>query len=83
MNPSQALDSIHIQNFFNGIKKGTALNSDIIGGHQSTLLCQLGNIALRSGGALQVDPSNGHIKNNAMAAKLWKREYQSGWEPTL
>ncbi len=83
MNPSQALDSIHIQNFFDGITKGSSLNSDIVGGHQSTLLCQLGNIALRSGGSLQIDPSNGHIKNNLAAAKLWQREYQTGWEPTV
>jgi predicted dehydrogenase len=83
MNPSQALDSIHLQNFFDAIKKGTVLNSDIVGGHQSTLLAQLGNIALRSGGSLQIDPTNGHIKNNIAATKLWKREYQQGWEPTL
>jgi len=82
MNPSQALDSFHIQNFFDGIRKGTTLNSGIEGGHQSTLLCQLGNIALRSGSALQIDPGNGHIINNPAAAKYWKREYQPGWEPT-
>ncbi|GAB3249147.1 Gfo/Idh/MocA family oxidoreductase [Larkinella harenae] len=83
MNPSQALDAIHIQNFFDGIKKGTALNADILSGHQSTLLCQLGNIALRSGGTLEIDPSNGHIKNNRQAQQYWKREYQRGWEPTV
>ncbi|MEO5979542.1 MAG: Gfo/Idh/MocA family oxidoreductase [Chryseolinea sp.] len=83
MNPSQALDSFHIQNFFDGIKKGSTLNSGIEGGHQSTLLAQLGNIALRSGGALQIDPSNGHIKNNLAATKLWSREYQQGWEPVI
>ncbi len=83
MNPSQALDSIHIQNFLDAIKKGSPLNSDILGGHQSTLLCQLGNIALRSGGTLQIDPANGHIKNNEEANKFWSREYQPGWEPTI
>jgi hypothetical protein len=83
MNPSQALDSFHIQNFFDGIKKGSTLNSGIEGGHQSTLLAQLGNIALRSGGALQIDPANGHIKNNIAATKLWSREYQQGWEPVI
>jgi predicted dehydrogenase len=83
MNPSQALDAFHFQNFFDAIKKGTPLASDIIGGHQSTLLCQLGNIALRTGGTLNIDPTNGHIKNNKEAAKLWKREYQKGWEPTV
>lgn len=83
MDPSQALDAIHIQNFFDGIKKGTALASDIVGGHQSTLLAQLGNIALRTGGMLTTDPANGHIKNNPEAEKLWQRDYQKGWEPTV
>lgn len=83
MNPSQALDSFHFQNFFDAIKKGTPLASDIVGGHQSTLLCQLGNIALRTESTLDIDPSNGRIKNNKAAKKLWKREYQKGWEPTV
>jgi predicted dehydrogenase len=83
MNPSQALDALHFQNFFDAIKKGTALHSDIVGGHQSTLLAQLGNIALRSGGVLDTDPTNGHILHNRQAKKLWKREYQKGWEPSL
>ena len=81
--PSQALDAIHIQNFFDGIKKGTIVNAEIMGGYQSTLLCQLGNIAVRSGGSLDIDPKNGHIKNNKEAEKLWKREYEKGWEPTV
>ena len=83
MNPSQALDAIHIQNFFDGIKKDTPLTSDIVGGHQSTLLAQLENIALRAGGVLHTDPTSGHIKNNPEAQKLWQRTYQKGWEPTV
>lgn len=83
VNPSQALDAIHIQNFFDGIRKGTPLAAEIMGGHQSTLLVQLGNIALRTGETLHIDPSNGHIRNNAAAQKYWKREYQRGWEPTV
>ena len=47
----------------------------------STLLVQLGNIAQRSGTTLDIDPSNGHIKNNQVADKLWSREYEPGWEP--
>jgi predicted dehydrogenase len=82
-NPAADLDALHLQNFFDGIKKGTALNSDILSGHQSTLLCQLGNISLLTGNALHIDPSNGHIKNDAAAMKLWKRDYQPGWEPKL
>jgi len=81
--PSQALDAIHIQNFFDGIKSGTELASDIESGHISTLLVQLGNIAQRSGGMLEIDPSNGHILNNREAKELWRREYERGWEPTI
>lgn len=81
--PAQELDALHIQNFFDGIKKGTKLNSDILGGHQSTLLVQLGNIALRSGHTLNIDPENGHILNDKEAMKYWNREYQPGWEPKV
>lgn len=82
-NPAESLDALHIQNFFDGIRKGTALKSDILSGHQSTLLCQLGNISLRSGNALHIDPTNGHILNDQAAQKFWQREYQPGWEPKM
>jgi predicted dehydrogenase len=82
-NPSQNLDSIHFQNFFDGIKTGASLNGDIPNGHISTLLCQLGNIAWRTGEMLQTDPKNGHILNSPKAMKLWKRDYEPGWELTI
>ena len=83
VNPSQQLDGFHILNFFDGIRKGAAQNADILGGHQSTLLVQLGNIAQRSGHTLNIDPSNGHILNDKEALKYWSREYEPGWEPTV
>ncbi|MCE5347662.1 MAG: Gfo/Idh/MocA family oxidoreductase [Bacteroidales bacterium] len=82
-NPAGGLDSAHIRNFLEAIRVGTPLNSDILSGHKSTLLVQLGNIALRSGNTLHLDPSNGHIKNDPVAEKLWSREYQPGWEPKI
>jgi len=81
--PSQQLDAYHLQNFFSAIKSGEPLASDIHGGHRSTLLCQLGNIAQRTGKTLNIDPSNGHIKNDPAAMKLWTRDYQKGWEPKV
>ncbi len=81
--PSQALDAIHIQNFFDAIKKGVSLNSGIDSGYISTLLVQLGNIALRSGTVLYTDPLNGHILNNPEAQKYWARTYEPGWEPSV
>ncbi|WP_297814431.1 Gfo/Idh/MocA family oxidoreductase [Segetibacter sp.] len=82
-NPAESLDSLHIRNFFDGIRKGAKVNSDIVSGHQSTLLVQLGNIALRSGDTLNIDPKNGHILNNKEANKYWRREYAPGWEPKV
>lgn len=82
-NPSQVLDAIHIQNFFEAIKKGGKLNADIVSGHKSTLLVQLGNIAQKVGTTLDIDPKNGRILNSAAAKKLWSREYQKGWEPKV
>ena len=81
--PAQELDALHLQNFFDAIKKGSKLNSDIIGGHKSTLLVQLGNIALRSGHTLNIDPKNGHIVDDKDAMKYWAREYEKGWEPKV
>jgi predicted dehydrogenase len=82
-NPSSDLDSVHIINFLDAIREGVTLNSDILSGHMSTLLVQLGNIAQRSGTTLDIDPSNGHIKNNQPANKLWSREYEPGWQPKI
>lgn len=78
--PSQKLDAIHIRNFFDGIRTGAKLNSEIAEGHKSTLLMQLGNIALRSGRTLNINPENGHILNDKKAMKLWTRDYHKGWE---
>jgi predicted dehydrogenase len=84
VDPSQVLDALHIQNFFDGIRKGTPLNAEILKGYQSTLLCQLGNIAVRAGNiSFKTDEKNGHIINNEEANKYWKREYEPGWEPTV
>ncbi len=78
--PSQQLDAIHLRNFFDGIRTGTKLNSEIAEGHKSTLLLQLGNIAQRTGRSLDINPENGHILKDKHANKLWTREYQKGWE---
>ncbi|KAA5544974.1 Gfo/Idh/MocA family protein [Adhaeribacter rhizoryzae] len=82
-NPAQELDAFHIQNFFDGIRKGAKQNADILGGHKSTLLCQLGNIALRTGHTLNINPENGHILNDSEAMKYWSRTYEPGWEPKV
>ena len=82
-NPAELLDAFHIRNFFDGIRIGTPLVSDIDSGHKSTLLVQLGNIAQRVGRSLNCNPANGHILKDKEAMKLWSRKYEKGWEMTL
>jgi predicted dehydrogenase len=79
----QQLDAFHITNFLEAIRKGSPLNQGIASGHKSTLLLQLGNIALRTGRTLNVNPDNGHINNDDKAMKYWSREYEPGWEPRI
>ena len=81
--PAEHLDAVHIQNLLSAITKGTRLHSHIAEGHKSTLLCQLGNIALRSGNTLKTDPANGHITGDSAAQQFWSRKYEPGWEPKV
>ncbi len=83
MDPSRPLDALHIQDFFKGIREGLGVNSGILGGHQSTLLCHLGNIALKVKRSLDINPENGHILNDSDAEKYWSRIYEKGWEMKL
>lgn len=83
LNPSDGLDMIHFQNWFDAIRKGEKLNSGIVDACISTQLVQLGNISQRVGRALRVDPSNGRIIGDKEAQKLWGRQYEKGWEPKV
>ncbi|MGY4535787.1 putative dehydrogenase [Mucilaginibacter sp. UYNi724] len=79
VSPTEMLDRVHLQNFVNAIRGDEKLNQTIINGHRSTLIPQLGNIAQRVGRVLNLDPTNGHILQDADATKLWGREYEPGW----
>lgn len=76
---------VHIENFISAVRANdpSMLNSDIEEGHKSTLLCHLGNIAHRTGESLVCDSANGHILNSDEGAKLWRRDYEPGWEPQV
>ncbi len=78
-------DTEHLQNFVSAIRNDdpTELNAEIEIGHKSTLLCHLGNIAQRTGHALNCDPKTGHILGDDAAMALWKRAYEPGWEPQV
>lgn len=83
VSPTATLDGIHLANFIHTVQEKDKLNQPILGGHRSTLIVQLGNIAQRVGHELHCDPTNGHILNDPEAARLWHREYQPGWKLTV
>jgi Predicted dehydrogenases and related proteins len=77
------LDFYHFNNFVNSIRGEEKINSPIDEGHKSVLLCHLASIAQRTGKTLYCDPKNGHIINDKEAMKLWRRDYEKGWEPKV
>jgi predicted dehydrogenase len=70
----------HLENFIAALHGKADLNANPVVAHQSTLLCHLGNIALRKQRALECDPASGRILNNDDAMNLWQREYEPGWK---
>lgn len=77
------LDKMHLQNFLDSVRGSAKPNCPVEEGHKSVGILHLGNISWRMGRELYCDTSNGHIKNDAEAMKLWKRDYQPGWEPKV
>jgi predicted dehydrogenase len=73
----------HQQNFLDAIRASTPLTSEIEEGVKSTLLCHLGNIALRTGQTVRLDPTTHQIVDNPQQQALWSREYRPGWEPAV
>ena len=81
--PGDRLDALHVDDFIDSVRKGRRPSCDIEEGHKSVLLCHLGNIAQRVGRSLRCSPENGHIVGDDEAARLWRREYEKGWEPKV
>ena len=77
------LDVRHMQNFVNGLRGGEALTAPVADGYRSNLLCHLGNISQKFGRTLATDPKSGRIKNDDEAMKMWSRDYELGWEPSV
>jgi len=81
--PGEELDAVHIVDFLENIRYNRKPFADALTGHKSTLWMQLGNIAQRVGHTIGIDQTNGHINDDKEAMKLWGREYEKGWEPTV
>ena len=77
------MTDLHFQNFINAIRSSEKLNSPIEEGNISVTMLLLSNIAWKVGRTLNLDPANGHILKDKKAMKLWRREYEPGWEPKI
>ncbi len=79
--PGASLDTGHVHNFLEAIRGKEALAADIEGGHVSTQMAHLSNIAWKVGRVVAIDPRTGRVQNDADAEALWSRTYEPGWEP--
>ena len=77
------LTALHVANFVEAVRTGTALHQPIEEGVKSVLLCHLGNIAQWTGYALRIDPRSGRILGDEEAMAYWQREYAPGWAPVV
>ena len=78
-----SMTDMHFANFIAGIRKGEKLHAPIEVGNVAVTMLQLSNIAWEVNRALQLDPSDGKIRDDAEATKGWGRTYQPGWEPRV
>lgn len=80
---SDKMTDAHFANFIAGVQKGEKLNAPVAVGNVAVTMLQLSNIAWIVNRELALDPSDGKIKGDAEAMKLWTRDYQKGWEPRV
>ncbi len=77
------MTTLHMTNFCNGIRISEKLNAPVDDGYVSNLMPHLGNMSQKFGRTLQIDQSNGHVKNDEEAMGMWGREYEPGWKPVV
>ncbi len=80
---ADSMTDAHFANFIAGIRKGEKLNAPVSVGNVAVTMLQLSNVAWFVNRELNLDPSDGKIKNDPEAMKYWNREYEKGWEPRI
>jgi predicted dehydrogenase len=80
---ADSMTDAHFANFIAGIRKGEKLNAPVAVGNVAVTMLQLSNIAWFVNRELNLDASDGKIKNDAEAMKYWDRAYEKGWEPRI
>jgi len=78
-----SMTDAHFANFIAGIRKGEKLNAPVSVGNIAVTMLQLSNIAWEVNRKLELDTTDGKIRNDAEAMKGWQRAYEPGWAPKL
>jgi predicted dehydrogenase len=76
-----SMTDAHFANFIAGIRKGEKLNSPVSVGNITVTMLQLSNIAWEVNRELHLEAKDGQIQDDSEAMKMWRREYEKGWEP--
>ncbi|MCX2680866.1 Gfo/Idh/MocA family oxidoreductase [Galbibacter sp. EGI 63066] len=77
-----SLSTRHMVNFFETIRGKDKLKAPIDDANTSMAMVHYTNIAYRINKGFKIDEKTGKIQDED-AMKLWGREYEKGWEPTL
>ncbi len=78
-----SMTNAHFANFIAGIRTGAKLHAPVSIGNVSVTTLQLSNIAWEVNRELTLDTTDGKIKNDPQAMRMWGRDYQPGWAPKI
>ena len=78
-----SMTDAHFANMIAAVRTGEPLHSPIEIANVSVTMVQHSNIAWRVNRELRLDNKTGHILGDPEAMKLWGRDYEKGWEPTV
>ena len=78
-----SMTDAHFANFIAGIRDGEKLNAPIAVGNISVTMLQISNIAWEVNRELHLDTKDGRIQGDPDAMKMWGREYEKGWAPSI
>jgi len=78
-----SMTDAHFANFIAAIRKGDQLNAPVAVGNVAVTMLQLSNIAWEVNRELRLDAKDGRIQGDSEAMKMWGREYEKGWAPSV
>jgi len=78
-----SMTDAHFANFIAAIRTGERLNAPVSDGNIAVTMLELSNIAWEVNRELHLESRDGKIQGDPEAMKMWGREYEKGWAPTV